>query len=105
MCISNGGGTSRENPYRVGYRVRELKSGPGRVYPMQIGKPPQYFQAGLREYADWWPTQAIDRAAIFKNLSPQILRTHKNTMKALAHYKDFHNDFPKKIVVKIIAHI
>ena len=49
------GGTSRENLWRVGYRVRKLKSGtsPGRVYPMQIGKTPQYFQACLREHSDW----------------------------------------------------
>ena len=26
-------------------------------------------------------------------------------IKALAHYKDFHNDFSKKIVVKIVANI
>ena len=45
------GGTSRENPCRVGYRVRKEKSGPGpgRVYPMRIGKIPQYFQACLME--------------------------------------------------------
>ena len=52
--VINRGGTSRENPYRVGYWVRLLKSrpGPGRVYPMQIDKTPQYAQARLREYVD-----------------------------------------------------
>ena len=37
---------NRESPSRVGYRVRNLKSGlgPGRVYSMRIGKAPHYFQ-------------------------------------------------------------
>ena len=35
------GGTSRENLCRVRYRGRKLKSGPGQVHPMQIGKTPR----------------------------------------------------------------
>ena len=47
------GGTNRENLYRVGYRVCKLRSGQGsgRVYPMRVGKTPQYFQPCLRECA------------------------------------------------------
>ena len=73
------GGTSRENPCRVGYRVRKLKSGlgPGRVYPMRIGKSPQYSQACFRKYANWIGSQAIDRAAIFRIFSPQRFCTHR----------------------------
>ena len=32
-------------------------------------------------------------------------RKFKMAIKALAHYKDLHNDFPKKVVVKIVADI
>ena len=34
-----------------------------------------------------------------------LLAQQSQSLKALAHYKDFHNDFSKKIVVKIVAHI
>ena len=45
------GGTNRKNLCRVGYRERKLRSGPcpGRVYLMQVGKSPQYFQVCSRE--------------------------------------------------------
>ena len=32
----NRGVTNRENLCRVGYQVRKLRSGPGRVYPMRV---------------------------------------------------------------------
>ena len=39
-------------------------------------------------------------------LSPkQASYVQRIRVKALAHYKDFRNDFSKKIVVKIIAHV
>ena len=48
---------SRENPCPVGYwGVRELNSGPGWVFWMAISETYQYFQACLREYADWKPS-------------------------------------------------
>ena len=34
-----------------------------------------------------------------------LLAQQSQSLKALAHYKDFHNDFSKKIVVKIVARI
>ena len=74
--MSNRGGTSRENTGRVGYLISMLKPGPdpGRVYPMQIDKTPQYVQACLREYAERllakrWIGQQFQEISCHKDLA------------------------------------
>ena len=48
-------------------------------------------------YFDWRVARIL---RLLNHFGAKILR-----VKALAHYKDFHKDFSKKIVVKIVAHI
>ena len=38
------------------WQVHELKSGPGWVYQIWIGKITHFFQFWFREYADWQPS-------------------------------------------------
>ena len=74
------GGTNRENLCRFRYRVRKLKSGPGRVYLMQNAKITQHFQFSLRLVCHSLGSlpignQAIDWTAIIRTRSPQKLCT------------------------------
>ena len=72
---------------RVSGMKAAFRTGPIRVYPMRIGKTPQYFQFCLRKYADWWPSDLSGRTFI-TGLSQRLHAHRVNGINSWPWYQD-----------------